>query len=120
MAKKPAAPRLPDVREPADQAARVRIRSVLTRSMIVDAGAGSGKTPELASRRAGGGRTERGHRFIVPQQACACLRRVLLAAVGQFRNAEHAPDVVRTQLVEHHRLDRARHGRIVLEDVDGY
>src|SRR6187431_1462430 len=54
MAKKPAASKLPDVREPADQAARIRIRTELTRSMIIEAGAGSGKTHEMATRMAAG------------------------------------------------------------------
>ena len=39
---------------PADQSARDRIRTELTRSMLVEAGAGSGKTHEMATRMAAG------------------------------------------------------------------
>ncbi len=41
-------------KSPADQAARDRIRTELTRSMLVEAGAGSGKTHEMATRMAAG------------------------------------------------------------------
>src|SRR5678816_1297574 len=41
-------------KSPADQGARARIRTELNRSMLVEAGAGSGKTHEMATRMAAG------------------------------------------------------------------
>src|SRR6187402_934936 len=41
-------------RAPLDQSARARIRTELTRSLLVEAGAGSGKTHEMATRMAAG------------------------------------------------------------------
>src|SRR5688572_23574222 len=56
MSKRNANPGTPQPRtpEPADQRARARIRGELTKSMLVEAGAGSGKTHEMATRMAAG------------------------------------------------------------------
>lgn len=48
------APQHPSPPAPRDQTARFRIRRELTRSMLVEAGAGSGKTHEMATRMAAG------------------------------------------------------------------
>src|SRR5688572_3345752 len=48
------APQHPSTPAPPDQQARVRIRSELSRSLLVEAGAGSGKTHEMAARMAAG------------------------------------------------------------------